>query len=366
MNLIILAYGYFLVFSFFASTVFVSLVRRFALKYGIVAIPREDRLHKEKTPLLGGVGIFASFYFTILFNLLCVQMGMPFFSEHFEELHPFMMGAVNRFDQLVVILIAAGAIFLLGLLDDFKSLGPKRKLLYQVLLATILYFNDIRVTVFPGLEVVGFILTVGWIVFITNAFNLLDNVDGLTGGVAVIASFILLMFCIIAGQVLISILLLIFIGALLGFLKYNYPPASIFMGDAGSLFIGFMLGTLTVMSTFQDSSVSSLVPVVAPVMILSVPIYDTISVVMIRVKNRKSIFVGDKNHFSHRLLAIGMSTRQAISFIYLIGLCTGMAALTLRVSDTYSQVILLFQTILLVIIIHLLKTVHLEKNGQTK
>ena len=221
----------------------------------------------------------------------------------------------------------------------------------------ILYYNGIRITLFLGEGMISLFVTVFWILAITNAFNLLDNIDGLSSGIAIIASFILFLMCFQGGQILVCLLLVIFIGSLLGFLRYNYPPAKLFMGDAGSLFTGYIMSVLIIMSTFYSNGDISLIPFVAPVLILAVPIYDTLSVICIRIKNRKSIFTGDKNHFSHRLLKLGMSQKQAVLFIYLVSLCLGMAALTLTSTNLKSQFILLLQSCGLLTIIYLLERV---------
>ena len=162
-------------------------------------------------------------------------------------------------------------------------------------------------------------------------------------------------------QILVSLLLVIFIGVLSGFLIFNYPPASIFMGDAGSLFLGYIMSVLSIKATFYVEHNLSIIPIVTPLLILAVPIYDTLSVIIIRIKNRKHIFCGDRNHFSHRLLNLGMSVKEAVLFIYLVTLALGVSAIALKGASFTSQIILLFQAIGLLAIIYLLEKVNNKK-----
>ncbi|MBN1493932.1 MAG: undecaprenyl/decaprenyl-phosphate alpha-N-acetylglucosaminyl 1-phosphate transferase [Candidatus Omnitrophica bacterium] len=362
MSLIIFVFIYIFLFAFGFSVLLMPLVLSWASRRGLVAHPKKERLHTTPIPLLGGVGIFAAFYLTIIIHLIVIKIGFPFVSSWIQELAPYIEGALKNLNKFLVIMFCGSMIFFMGLIDDLKVLGPKRKLFFETVMGIILFMNGIAITLFGAHFGLNMVVTVLWVIAITNAFNLLDNIDGLAAGVAFIAAFMLLLFCLRGGQILISMLLLIFMGSLLGFLKYNYPPARIFMGDCGSLFIGFMMSTLIIMCTFYYESQVSLVPLVAPLMILSVPIYDTVSVIIIRIKNKQSPFVGDKNHFSHRLLKVGMTHREAVSFICLVGLCTGMGALSLTSSDISSQIVLLVQTILLVMLLHILKMVKTNNN----
>ena len=356
-------YLYLFLYSALLSLVLIPVMRKIALKYGVIAVPKKDRFHEQPTPLLGGVAIITAFYFTIGIHLVCIKLGLPVVNYYVKELMPYCVGALRNTGKLSAILGGGVLLFLLGLIDDLTVLGAKRKFFFELAVGIFLYAIDVRITVFPY-GFLNFFATVMWVVVITNAFNLLDNIDGLAAGVAGIAACMLLIFCILGGQVLIAMLLVVFIGAVLGFLRYNYSPASIFMGDSGSLFIGFFMSTVTIMSTFYYDNGASIVPIVAPLMVLSVPIYDTLSVIAIRLKNRQSLFVGDKNHFSHRLLRIGMTTREAVTYIYVVGLSTGIGALSLFHAPLFSQYALLIQTILLIMLLHHLKNVKHKNNNK--
>ena len=350
-------YAYALLLSLMLSITLTPLFKHFAIKWGILAHPHKERLHQTAIPLLGGVAIVLSFYLCIIINY-CFLRFIPNINALLpEELIPYLYGALKSVPQFSIILICGLLIFFLGLMDDINALGPKRKFIFEIFVGIILYYNDIRITLFFGEGFISLCVTVFWVLAITNAFNLLDNIDGLSSGIAIIASFMLFLLCVQGGQILVSLLLVIFIGSLLGFLRYNYPPASVFMGDAGSLFTGYLMSVLIILSTFYSNGTLSLIPFVAPLLILAVPIYDTFSVICIRIKNKKSIFTGDKNHFSHRLLQLGMSQKEAVLFIYLIALCLGIAALTLTRTDLKSQFILLLQSGGLLTIIYLLERI---------
>ncbi len=353
----LVVYIYAFILSLTLSLLFTPFFKMIALKFGVLAYPHKERLHQNPIPLLGGSAIVISFYLCILINYFILRFIPNINNLLPEELIPYLYGALKTMPQFSVILLCGLLIFLLGLMDDINALGPKRKFIFQILVGVILYYNNIRITIFLGEGIISLIITVFWVLAITNSFNLLDNIDGLSSGIAIISSFMLFLLCFQGGQILVSLLLVIFIGSLLGFLRYNYPPGTIFMGDAGSLFIGYLMSVLIIMSTFYSNGSISLIPFAAPLLILAVPIYDTISVICIRIKNKKSVFTGDKNHFSHRLLKLGMSQKETVLFIYLVAMCLGMAALTLVQTDLKKQLILLVQSAGLLTIIYLFERV---------
>ena len=335
---------------------------KLAKRTNFLAHPRQDRLHKSPVPMLGGLGIVGSFYLMLGIHYFVVKFMPDIFTGFPEWVSPFVYGINVVESQFAFILMGGVIVFFAGLLDDIKTLRPLNKLLFQIILGIGLYVADVRITVFCGPGLLSMFITVFWVVAITNAFNLLDNIDGLSAGVGAIASFILFLQCVQGGQILVALLLIIFIGSLCGYLVFNYPPAKIFMGDAGSLFIGYFISVLTIKSTFYFDKDLSLVPFATPLVILAVPIYDTVSVIIIRLKNKKPIFAGDKNHFSHRLLRAGMSNRQAVNFIYLVAICLGIAALAMKSGDLQSQVILLIQAGGLLTMIYLMERIKINKN----
>jgi UDP-GlcNAc:undecaprenyl-phosphate GlcNAc-1-phosphate transferase len=188
----------------------------------------------------------------------------------------------------------------------------------------------------------------------TLAFNVLDLLFGLSGGVALVASCVFLVNAWALGEFFISLLLLAFIGSLLGFLFYNSHPASVFLGDCGSLFIGYVMASLTLLEHYVSRASSSLFPVLMPVLVLAVPIMDTATVVLIRLREGRPIYVGDRRHLSHRLVALGFSTRTAVFFIYLLTLSLGLGALNLSDATPGQSAVILAQSVGLVALVLIL------------
>jgi UDP-GlcNAc:undecaprenyl-phosphate GlcNAc-1-phosphate transferase len=203
------------------------------------------------------------------------------------------------------------------------------------------------------------IVTVLWITAITNAFNFLDNMDGLSAGVAAVCTTAFLVTALSIQQWFVAATLALLLGALLGFLVFNFPPAKIFMGDSGSLLIGFVLGVLTVRTTYLrpgQNFAAGWYSIFAPVIVLALPLYDLIVVSIIRLARGKSPFVGDTNHFSHRLVARGMSRRTAVLCLYLITACTSIAAVLLpHVDSSFAALLIASQTLLILGVVGLLE-----------
>jgi len=265
------------------------------------------------------------------------------------EDHRLILGKVKT---LGVIFGGALAMIVTGFIDDRAAIRPGVKLLVQSAVALGLVLSGLRLECFVKSDLIRGAVTFLWVVGITNAFNLLDNMDGLSAGVGTIVSAI---FCVVAlqtGQYFVASLLVTLIGALGGFLVFNFHPASIFMGDTGSLFLGYMMAVLIVVFTLPLRA-HPLFLEITPLVILAVPLFDTISVVIIRVRRGVSPFQGDKNHFSHRLVNLGMSVRQAVLTIYLVTACIGLSATQLYRSDTMGAVVAFVQAlgVLLLIVI---------------
>jgi UDP-GlcNAc:undecaprenyl-phosphate GlcNAc-1-phosphate transferase len=196
------------------------------------------------------------------------------------------------------------------------------------------------------------ILSVFWIVLMINAFNFLDNMDGTSAGIALIATCVLMAAAVRSGQVFVTGMGAVFAGALAGFLVFNFPPAKIFMGDCGSMVIGFFVALLTLRTTYYDPQVgTSLYSVFMPAVVMAVPLYDFISVTGLRISQGKSPLVGDTQHFSHRLKRRGLSDRQVALTLYLATLCTGLGAMALQGADALGAVLIFAQTLMILLII---------------
>ena len=294
------------------------LVRRLALAIGQVAVPKDSRWHKKETALLGGVGIFISTMavWFLAVNVMDWQtLGLPF---------------------LPMILSASG-IFAIGLIDDTYNMDPQHKLAAQLVITSILMIFGFRLD-WTISSTANLFISVVWIVGITNAFNLLDNMDGLSAGIAFIAGvFLFLMHYLnpessFAGPLL--LMSAVYLGAILGFLIYNFNPASIFMGDAGSLFIGFVMACLTVMgSTGKSVGMSAghlLSIIIIPILIVFIPILDTGFVSVMRKLFSRPISQGGRDHSSHRMVAIGFSEKKAVLVLYAFSVASGLIALAIK------------------------------------
>ena len=245
----------------------------------------------------------------------------------------------------------------MGLIDDRKSLKWQLRLGIQVLCAAILAASGIRVTLFWPFThpLLGGAVTVLWIVGLTNSFNMLDNMDGLAASVGLIAAGLFCVGQVVAGSLFAPAVLLIVMGALGGFLVHNHAPARLYMGDAGSNFLGFLLGAMTVVGTYHVWGVDSPFSVLAPLLVMAVPLYDTTSVVLIRLLEGRSPFQGDRRHFSHRLVARGLTPPQAVWTIDLVTLAGGLGALLLHRLDGWGAGLVMAQTACLLGVVAILE-----------
>ncbi len=295
------------------------LVKRFAFRIGAVDKPNERKVHEGVMPRLGGLAMFVSFILTVFLYL---------------EFSP----------QLAGLIMANLVIVATGIYDDTREISPKLKLFGQFIAALILVEYGFRVQFitipFDGgiyyLPRADIIFTVLWIVGITNAVNLIDGLDGLAAGTATIAAVTISIVALMTGQDQAFLIGVILAFATLGFLRYNFNPASIFMGDTGSMFLGFNLAALAILGMTKSVTVISLV---LPVIILGIPILDTLWAIVRRAKRRKPIFEADKKHLHHRLLHMGLSHRRTVLVIYGANVFLGIGAVLIQSLGTLSSII---------------------------
>lgn len=350
---------YALVFTeaFLISLALIPFLIRFALKWNIVDNPGERKVHHTPKPLMGGVSIFTAFFLVVVGNLIgfYLLVRTPWAQLHFRPIIKILPLLNLVLPKLLLILAGGFAFHLLGLVDDiFKNrISYKIKFIVQFFIATLVALAGIRISFMPN-STWDIVLTVIWIVGISNSFNLLDNLDGLTAGVSIISALIFFAIAVLQGQIFFAFILAALAGACLGFLIYNFYPSELFMGDSGSLFLGYMFGVLTVMGSYVVRSSASLLPVAIPVLVLSVPLYDTFSVMFIRLREHRPLFLGDKSHFSHRLLALGMGHRQAVIFIYLVSFGVGAAAMLLPYITVIGSWVILIQAVIIYTLITIL------------
>jgi len=329
--------------------------KRLAPRLGLLAYPQADRYHRNVIPLGGGIAIFATLAIFILAAAGVVRflIAPGHLGPLADRLNFVPADFLRRCDELAVVLICAAILFAVGLWDDKRPLGPFVKLLVQCLVALLAATAaDIRVEFFIHNRIITSAISALWIVVIINSFNFLDNMDGASAGIAAIAGAILFVAAAFNEQVFVGGLAIVFVGTLLGFLAFNFPPASIFMGDAGSLVVGFFVALLTLRTTYyqQDQS-GPWYPVLMPLVVMAVPLYDLTSVTLLRLRQGKSPFVGDTQHFSHRLRRHGLTDTQTVLMLYLATLCCGLGATFLYQVNLIGAVLIFAQTFLILAII---------------
>lgn len=314
-------------------------VRSLAIKYDLVARPKSDRWHKRPTAMLGGIAIFAAT--VVMYGLL-----------------------VPHTVESLIVLAAASFLFLVGLIDDILNIKPYQKLIGQLIGAAFVVSFGLKVPL-TGFELIDIWITVFWLVGITNAVNLLDNMDGLAAGITAIGAFSLAMGFYSNGQTNEVLFASVFIGALVGFLIFNFNPASIFMGDCGSMFIGFLLAGSVLIGQTGGRSRSLFSILAVPVLILFVPIFDTTFVTILRKIWGRKVSQGGRDHTSHRLVALGLSERSAVLMIYGFAVVAGALSLAVaQLTTTQSLALILFFTIILAIIGVYLSKVRVYEQGR--
>jgi len=332
-----------------------------------VSQPRDDRYNRNVIALGGGVAIFWTLALFVLVGAAVVKFlvapGHLAFID--ESITQHTAGFMTKINDLLVVVAAVFILHLMGLWDDKRHLGPFVKLAIQFVAAFVAaWFADIRVEMFIENKLITTVLSVFWIVLMINAFNFLDNMDGASAGIALIATCILMAAAIRSGQIFVGTIGMVFAGALLGFLIFNFPPAKIFMGDCGSMVVGFFVALLTLRTTYYNPEVGTkLYSVFMPAIVMAVPLYDFVSVTFLRIKQGKSPFVGDTQHFSHRLKRRGLSDRQVALTLYLATLCTGLGAVLLQQADLIGAILIAVQTVMVLIFIAVLETAD-NREGQ--
>ena len=330
----------FMIFAFIVSFAFTfattPLVRRFAFKIGAIDIPKDNRrMHKKPTPRIGGLAII--FGFTVA--TLC-------FAQPSRQLYGTLAGAA--------------IIAVMGVIDDCKNLPAKLKFVIQIIAALVVVFaGDIKIDVFtnPNFlsdnpywvlpEWLSVTLTVIWIVFITNAVNFIDGLDGLAAGVSAIMSISLVFISIRVGEYSIAILGIALMGSCFGFLPFNFNPAKIFMGDTGSTFLGFMLATLSIEGVFKSYAVISFA---VPLLILGLPLFDALFAMIRRILRGQSPMTADRGHLHHRLVDMGFSQKQTVFILYAISGVLGITAVLLAESGVLRALLLVICVLILLLI----------------
>ena len=297
---------------------FTPLARQIAFKIKLVDHPNSKKSHAHPTPLFGGLAILMAFFVAV-----------------------FITSNINS--HMYGILIGGLILFTLGVIDDKLGMMPAMKLSGQILAALIAFKAGVRVITFEDYYLSMF-FTVFWIVGITNAFNLLDNLNGLSGGIAGISSIFLGLLALRDGQIYIAVLSFALAGSCFGFLKHNFPKAKIFMGDSGSMFLGFTLACIAILGSWETDKIT--ISLSLPILVLGYAIFDTTLVTILRLIERRPVFLGGRDHSSHILASIGFKKKRAVLVIYTITILLGVSALAISVSPLNVAVVILFLTAL--------------------
>ena len=291
-----------------ASFILTPYVKILAFRIGALDKPDGRKVHTGIMPRLGGLGIYAAF----IISVLC--------SMHITR-------------DIFALMLGGTVIVLVGIADDVYQLPAKVKLLGQIAAAAVLVLFDIQIEWLNNpwggylyLEYLSVPLTIFWIVSFTNVVNLMDGLDGLAAGVSAIASITVILVAVQQGFYPVAVITAALAGGIIGFIRYNFNPASIFMGDTGSMFIGYMLAAISVFGAVKSAATIALI---VPAVALGLPIMDTAFAILRRYNNGRPIFQPDKGHFHHRLLAMGMSQKQAVLLMYIISAVLGIAAILL-------------------------------------
>lgn len=335
------------------------LVRRWSLAKSFVDRPGGRKRHAAPVALGGGIAVTLAVILPIIAAIVAAKVlaaASPSWLPTELSLH---LGGIAAKTPLALGIIAATiAMCLMGLVDDARPLKPGAKFLLQLVIALVLVVGfDLRLLSHLSFPV-STTLSVLWILTLTNSLNFLDNMDGLASGVAMIAAAVFATTASYAGQLFVPVCCWLVAGALAGFLFYNFHPASIFLGDAGSQVIGLWLAVLTILTTFADPSQGQRpIGVIAPLVVMAVPLYDTLSVIVLRWRSGASVWAGDRRHFSHRLVSRGMGVRKAVLIIWLTTLVTALPAVLLPTASWPLAFGILLHTVLVVLLVAMLESV---------
>ncbi|MCL2882566.1 MAG: undecaprenyl/decaprenyl-phosphate alpha-N-acetylglucosaminyl 1-phosphate transferase [Coriobacteriia bacterium] len=325
------------------SLILTPLARNLALKKGWVAQPSERKVHTKPTPELGGTAIYLA---------ILVMVAIQLAGEHFFGWKGFLSDVTVQPLALIGVLGGATIIYATGLIDDLTNLSPGLKLLGQIIAATVVAVCGVRISfiMLPGgthvrdLGILAIPLTIFFLVAFANIINLIDGIDGLAAGICAIAAVTMLLLARGASQTTAVIFAALVIGSCLGFLRYNFHPASIFMGDEGALLLGFFLGVISMMGVMKTTAAIALA---VPLLIVAVPIFDTASAIVRRLRQGEAVQQADREHIHHRLLGRGFSQRKTVLIIYLWSILLGVGAYA--VSHTPSAIQLAALIVLLLI-----------------
>lgn len=313
---------YFIIFfiSFFVAYLFTILAKNIASSIGAIDKPSDIKIHNKPIPRLGGLAIYVAFLILMIF-IYYFNNNLYFISKN----------------KMIGIFIGGTIVFFTGLIDDIVTIKASYKLLIQAIAASVLFFYGIRMNLFPNLGL-SFIFTIIYVVGAYSAMDMIDGLDGLAAGITAICSIFFLIVFWQQGNEFGIYISLILIGSSLGFLKHNFFPANIFMGDSGSMLVGFLLATLMVVFTNQPYN---LIRFIIPILILGVPILDNFLTFLYRLQEGKSFLAGDLNHFYNRVISCGVSHKNTVLIMYLVSIIFGLNAVLFNINVNIGWVFLI-------------------------
>ncbi len=348
-----LVFIYIFSFSCILSILFVKFFLLFAPRWGFVDHPGHRKIHDKPTPLLGGAAIFLSINVTIIIHIFLHQFGVHSYVAEiiFLDIPKGFLSFSADMPKTSTYFLGGAIIFILGLIDDKVGLSPIVRLVSVTLIAVVIVSISVKPGAFESSHFLGFVIAVLWIVGITNGFNLIDGVNGLCAGNAMLSSMMFLIIAIRGGHQLIGLLLMTFIGAVAGFFIFNFPKGKIFLGSSGSMFIGYTLSVLVMFVSYGTRFGGTNLSLIMPILILSFPLMDTLTVIFVRLKNRQSPFRGDTNHLHHRLRRLRMTDTEVVLLALLVTFAIGINATLLYRARFFQALIILSQALTIFLIL---------------
>jgi UDP-GlcNAc:undecaprenyl-phosphate GlcNAc-1-phosphate transferase len=304
------------------SLLALPLWRKWCLRTNLVDDPGHRKTHDAPVPLAGGFAVLTGSLLPLGVGAVLLKLGIVKISAASAIVH----GLDRRAIELVVLALGAVAITLLGWLDDKHELKALPKFIGQILIAIAVAAACKRITLFVPSEVFSYGVTILWLLTVINAFNFMDNMNGLCTGLGAIGAFQFAFIAAAKGEYLVAITGFLMCGALVGFLPWNFPNARAFLGDAGSHLVGYLLAVMAILPHFYTKQEPHPLAVLAPLLVLAIPLVDLAQVSLFRTLNRKPFWIGDTNHLSHRLVRAGMSRTRAVLILWLLAVVTGALA----------------------------------------
>ena len=306
--------------AFMASLLSLPLWRKWCLRAGLVDDPGERKIHEQSMPLAGGYAVLTGILAPLIIGIVFIKLENISFSNLIAH------GFERRGLELAVIALGAIAITILGWLDDKHELKPLPKFAGQLVIAVIVAIACKRITLFIPNVAFSYAITILWLLTVINAFNFMDNMNGLCAGVGAIGGFLFALIAAANGEYLVALAGFLMCGALLGFLPWNFPNARAFLGDAGSQLVGYLLAVMAILPHFYTKQNPHRLAVLSPLLVLAVPLVDLAQVVILRTLKGRPFWIGDTNHLSHRLVRAGMSRSQAVLVLWLAAAVIGAIA----------------------------------------